>query len=62
MTIERHLTARDLAERWGLTVGHLANVRAAGKGVPFVKLPGRVLYRLADVEAYEQARMVEVAA
>lgn len=53
-----HLSASDLAARWRVTVGHLANLRSAGAGPSHLKLGGRVLYRLADVEDYEERSRV----
>ena len=55
------LSTRDLAERWGVKVGSLTNLRSAGKGVPYLRLGGVVRYQLSDVEAYERASRVEVA-
>lgn len=52
---EALLTTRQLSERWGVNQGHLANLRSAGRGVPFVKLLSSVRYRLEDVEAFELA-------
>ena len=58
-TETHHLTPLDLAERWGVTVGHLANLRWEGASqVPYLKLGGHVRYRLADVIAYEAASVV----
>lgn len=60
---QRHLTGQDLAKRWSVTPGYLANLRSEGRSpIPFVKFPGRVLYRLADVEAYEEDHLVAAAA
>lgn len=53
------LRPSDLAERWGTSVGRLSNDRSAGRGVRYVRIGTRILYRLADVEAYEAARTVE---
>ena len=53
MTAER-LTQRDLANRWHVSEACLERWRSQGKGPVFVRLPGRVLYRLEDVEAFEQ--------
>lgn len=50
---ETLLTTRDLAHRWQVNIGSLANDRSARRGVPFVKIGGVVRYRLRDVEAYE---------
>jgi helix-turn-helix protein len=52
--VTMHLTPTHLAKRWSVSVGHLANLRSAGEGPAYLKLGGRVLYRLADVEIYEQ--------
>lgn len=53
-----HLSSSDLARRWSITVGHLANLRSAGTGPVYLKLGGRVLYRLIDVEDYEEQSRV----
>lgn len=58
---EALLKPKDLAHRWGISTGHLANQRSAGVGVGWVKLGGVVRYRLADVLAYEAASLVEAA-
>lgn len=57
---ETMLTPEELAKRWKMSAGTLKNWRAAKKGPPFVPLGPtgrgrrpRVLYRLADVEAWE---------
>jgi len=56
---EIHLTPTDLAQRWGVTVGHLANLRWEGMSqVPYLKLGGHVRYRLADILAYEAQAVV----
>jgi len=47
------LTTRDLAQRWQVNAGSLANDRSAGRGVPYVKIGGAVRYRLRDVEGFE---------
>ncbi len=48
------LTEQQLASRWLVNPGSLANQRSRGRNlVPFVRLMGRVRYRLVDVEAYE---------
>ena len=50
---ETLLTTRDLAQRWQVNAGSLANDRSAGRGVPYVKIGGAVRYRLRDVEVFE---------
>ncbi|MFK0573918.1 helix-turn-helix transcriptional regulator [Endozoicomonas sp.] len=54
MTI-RHLSSRDLATRWGLKPRTLERWRSTGCGPRFLRLGGRVAYRLEDVESYEQS-------
>jgi predicted site-specific integrase-resolvase len=48
------LTPNDLAERWKLTPATLSQWRWNGKGPYFMKLGRRILYRIEDVENFEQ--------
>jgi Helix-turn-helix domain len=43
----------DLARRWKYSPRTLENLRWRKKGPPYLKLNGRVIYRLEDIEAYE---------
>jgi hypothetical protein len=52
------LTDAQLAERWQLSRGTLANQRSQGRGPSYIKIAGRVRYRRSDIEAYEQAGLV----
>ncbi len=52
------LTDAQLAVRWQLSRGTLANQRSQGRGPANLQLAGRVRYRLSDIEAYEQAGLV----
>ena len=52
------LTAAQLADRWGVTTGHLANLRHQAEGIGYLKLGSRIAYRFADVVAYENAHYV----
>jgi hypothetical protein len=49
------LTSSQLVARWlgQVTSATLATWRSRGNGPKFVKVGGRVLYRLADVAAWE---------
>ena len=58
MEVVTHLTPSELASRWGLNVGTLANMRCGGLGPRYLKLGGRVAYRLIDIEAYEAEALV----
>lgn len=48
-----HLHQVDLARRWKLSPRTLERWRWTGEGPKFVKLGGRVVYRVEDVEAFE---------
>lgn len=52
------LTEADLAARWRVSRGALANDRSAGRGLSFVHIGSRVRYRISDVEAFELAGLV----
>jgi len=49
----RHLNQAELAERWRLSEGSLERWRCEGIGPVFLKIKGRVVYRIEDVEAFE---------
>lgn len=51
------LSQKELAARWNLSPRTLEQWRWRGVGPRYLKLGGRVVYRLADVEAYEGARL-----
>jgi len=48
----------ELAARWRISVKKLENDRWRGEGVPFVRIGSAVRYRLCDVLAFEEARLV----
>ncbi len=47
----------DLAKRWGVSPRTLEQWRWRGIGPRYLKLGGRVIYRLADIEAFEAERV-----
>jgi predicted site-specific integrase-resolvase len=49
----KHLNQRQLADRWDVSEATLERWRSEGIGPVFLKLQGRVLYRLEDVEGFE---------
>lgn len=53
MTNVTHLHQVDLARRWKLSLRTLKRWRWLGQGPRYVKVGGRVVYRLEDVEAHE---------
>jgi hypothetical protein len=49
----QHLDQKGLADRWLISPRTLEQWRWQGKGPRYLKIGGRVVYRLADVEAFE---------
>lgn len=48
------LTEQMLATRWHCSSSRLQYWRSHGKGLPYLKFGGRVLYRIEDVLAFEK--------
>jgi len=57
MTNVTHLHQVDLARRWKLSPRTLERWRWLGQGPQYVKIGGRVVYRLEDVEAHEASNV-----
>lgn len=53
----RHLNQIELAARWNISHRTLERWRWSGEGPRFIKIGGRVVYRLEDIEAYEQEQL-----
>lgn len=53
----RHLHQADLARRWNVSPRTLERWRWLGQGPRFLKIGGRVAYRLEDIEAFETAQI-----
>lgn len=53
----KHLNQRQLADRWDVSEATLERWRSEGIGPVFLKLQGRVLYRLEDIEAFESGSL-----
>ncbi|MDR0808274.1 MAG: helix-turn-helix domain-containing protein [Gemmobacter sp.] len=49
----RHLSQIELAARWNISHRTLERWRRTGEGPNFIKLGGRVIYRVEDIEAFE---------
>lgn len=49
----RHLNQVQLAGRWNISPRTLERWRWIGEGPAYLKIGGRVVYRLEDVERYE---------
>lgn len=48
----------ELARRWKLSPRTLERFRYEKKGPPYIKIGGRVVYRVSDIEAFEQDGLV----
>lgn len=59
--MERLLTSREAASYLGITAETLVNWRCQGRGPAFLKTSpsrrGKVLYRVADITAWQQANV-----
>jgi len=55
----KHLNQVELATRLKISPRTLERWRWTGEGPAFLKIGGRVVYRLEDVEAYEHGRRCE---
>ena len=53
----RHLHQIELARRWNISPRTLENWRWLGQGPAYLKVGGRVLYRIEDVETFEAANL-----
>jgi hypothetical protein len=56
-SVIRHLTQGQLADRWQMSPRTLERWRWLGEGPRFLKLGGRVVYRIVDVELYEAKQL-----
>jgi hypothetical protein len=55
-----HLNQIELSRRWKVSPRTLERWRWLGQGPRFMKLGGRVAYRLADIEAFEAEQLREI--
>ncbi len=55
----RHLDQKQLAKRWGLSHRTLERWRCQRQGPVWLKVGGRVLYRMEDIQVYERSQIVE---
>ena len=51
------LTQAALAKRWNVSPRTLERWRWTGQGPQFLKVGGRVVYRIEDIEAYEAEQL-----
>jgi predicted site-specific integrase-resolvase len=52
-----YLAQKDVARRWGISHRTLERWRMRGGGPAYLKLGERVVYRLKDVEAFEERQL-----
>lgn len=48
-----------LARRWHCSTSRLQHWRSHAQGLPYMKIHGRILYRIEDILAYENASIVK---
>jgi len=53
----RHFNQEHLARRWNISPKTLERWRWLREGPPYLRIGGRILYRLEDIEAFEAARL-----
>lgn len=53
------LNQKQLADYWGISRRTLERWRAIGWGPLFLKIGGRVVYRVEDILAYEEQHLAE---
>jgi hypothetical protein len=58
----KHLHQVELARRWQISPRTLERWRWLQQGPAYLKVGGRVVYRLCDVETYEAAQLHRVPA
>lgn len=52
-----HLNQKQLADYWGISQRTLERWRSIGWGPTFLKIGGRVIYRMEDILAYEEQHL-----
>ena len=57
VVLVRHLDQEEVASRWSISPRTLERWRWIGQGPRFLKIGGRVVYRVEDIEAYEAEQL-----
>ena len=52
------ITEKQLAERWQMNKRSLYRLRSEGTGPPYIKIGVTILYKLADIKAYEKQNTI----
>ena len=58
----RHLNQEQLARRWSLSGRTLERWRWLRQGPPYLRIGGRIVYRMEDIESFEAAKLRQAAA
>jgi hypothetical protein len=58
---DRHLNQNDVARRWNISPRTLERWRCSKRGPAYLKIGGRVVYRLEDIFAFEAAQLRRIA-
>lgn len=58
-SISPFLNEKELARRWKISPRTLQRWRYSRVGVKYGRVGGRVLYRMSDIEAYEDAGFLD---
>ncbi len=53
-----YLSSKAAARRWGMAVQTLANWRSMRKGPPYIRIGRNIVYREADLIAYENEKRI----
>lgn len=57
--VTKHLNQIELSRRWGVSPRTLERWRWIGSGPRYLRLGGRVAYRLEDIETFETSRLAD---
>ena len=52
------MSQKQLAARWQMSKRSLYRMRSEGTGPPYIKIGVSILYKLADIEAYEKQNTI----
>lgn len=55
-SVVRHLTQRELADRWRISPRTLERWRWVGQGPSYLRIGGSICYRVEDIESFEAAQ------
>jgi len=55
--VTKHLNQTELSQRWSLSPRTLERWRWMRQGPQYLKIGGRIVYRLEDIEAFEAAQV-----